>query len=72
MSNAKAKEIDIDDFLRCANEDPDINLAVARVEEYGFEVLIGTYDEPSGRMLMVSVKQDEDAELKMRMQERLD
>lgn len=72
MSNAKAKEIDIDDFLHCANEDPDINLAVARVEEYGFEVLIGTYDEPSGRMLMVSVKQDEDAELKMRMQERLD
>lgn len=42
------------------------------ISEYGFQVLIGTYDEPSGRDFQVAIKQDDEAELHMRISEGLD
>lgn len=70
-SNALAEEIRLNDLIRHANADDDISVAIARLTAYGFEIKIAVYDEPSGRDLHIGIKQDEEAELMMRMMERL-
>ena len=72
FSIREANAAELDDLVLQANEDEDVRAAVARVSDFGFHVKIGTYDEPSGRDLQVSVKQDEEAEFTMRMIEGLD
>jgi hypothetical protein len=72
FSNREADEIGLDNIIRQANEEEDIRTAVKRVSEYGFDINIGSYDEPSGRDLQVGVRMNEEAELTMRIMERLE
>lgn len=53
-------------------EDPAVAAAIARIDAYGFEVRIGTYDEPGHQDLFVGMKQDLAAELRMKQAEGLD
>ncbi|HWW59061.1 MAG TPA: hypothetical protein VN047_19355 [Sphingopyxis sp.] len=72
FSIKEATEIGLDDIIRRANADKDIRAAISRISDYGFQILVGTYDEPSGRDLQVAVRQDDRAELTMRISEGLD
>ena len=72
FSNTEAAEIHLDDFILRANASEDVRAAVSRISEYGFQIQIGTYDEPSGRDLQVGIMQDDEAEISMRTYEGLD
>jgi len=72
FSTKEAAEIGLDDIIQQANAAEYIRAAISRISEYGFQVLIGSYDEPSGRDLQITVRQDDRAELAMRISEGLD
>ncbi|MDR7060582.1 MULTISPECIES: hypothetical protein [unclassified Sphingopyxis] len=72
FSTKEATEIGLDHIVRQANADEDIRAAISQMSEYGFQVLIGSYDEPSGRNLQIALRQDDRAELAMRISEGLD
>jgi hypothetical protein len=72
FSTKEATEIGLDDIIRQASADEDIRAAILAISEYGFQVMIDSYDEPSGRDLQITVRQNDRAELAMRISERLD
>ena len=72
FSNQEAEEMGLDELIQRANFDSDISAALSRLRAYGFEVRIASYDEPGGRDLQIGIKQDAEAEIAMRIMERLE
>lgn len=61
----------VDERIAEVKADPAIAAAIDRIEVYGFNVLIATYEEPWCRDLFVGMKQDRDAEHRMCLSEGL-
>ncbi|WP_411338941.1 hypothetical protein V6U71_13525 [Sphingopyxis sp. J-6] len=72
FSIREAEEMGLDELIEQADSDSDISSALSRLRAYGFEVRIASYDEPGGRDLQIGIKQDDEAELAMRITERLE